>query len=442
MTAVEMVALTRTGKVSAVELHAVARERIERYDSMVKAWAHLNFEATHLEALRQDAEGMASGSEGRLRGVPAGVKDIFNTAQFPTEMGSLIWKGFTPGNDARVVAEMKYDGALVMGKTSSSEFAVHEPTETCNPWDLTRAPGTSSGGSAAAVAAGMVPVALGSQTAGSIIRPASYCGVAGFKPTFGLVPRTGVLKTTDTLDTVGWFARSVDDIELLFEVLRVKGLDYPLVDEKVKRRELNRGMRIGVFKGPNWVHATDEARAALTAGVDKIASAGLFDIMELDLPEFEAIYDAHEIIYCKALSYYFKSEIRNNRMQISGVLSGMLQRGDVITPEEYHREVEIQAKLTHELNERMPCDVWVTLSASGEAPVGLKSPDRPDSCKVWTYLGMPALSLPVLQAGTMPLGLQVVGRKYHDYEVLDVARQIWNVLTGGEAAAPVAPAFR
>ncbi len=442
LTAVEMAALTRAGKATAAEWHDAAKERIERYGPQVKAWAHLDFEATRLEALRQDAEGVPTGSGGRMRGVPVGVKDVFNTDQFPTEMGSRIWKGFTPGNDARAVAEMRYGGGLVLGKTASSEFAVHEPTETCNPWDLTRAPGTSSGGSAAAVAAGMVPVALGSQTAGSIIRPASYCGVMGFKPTFGLVPRTGVLKTTDTLDTVGWLARSVDDIELLFDVMRVQGRDYPFANEKVRHRELKRGMRLGFFKGPNWRHATDEARAAITSGVGKIAGAGFFEITEFDFEEFEPIYEAHEIIYCKALSYYFKSEKRNNRALISGVLSGMLARGDEIEPEDYHREVGVQARLTHELDGRMPCDVWVTLSASGEAPVGLASPDRPDSCKVWTYLGMPALSLPVFQIAGMPLGLQVVGRKYHDYDVLAVAREIWKLLAGGQDAAPVAPLFR
>jgi Asp-tRNA(Asn)/Glu-tRNA(Gln) amidotransferase A subunit family amidase len=366
-----------------------------------------------------------------LRGVPVGVKDIFNTADMPTQMGSRIWSGFRPGNDARVVFNLRYDGAIVPGKTQTSEFAVHEPTEVRNPRHLEHAPGTSSAGSAAAVAAGMVPLALGSQTAGSCIRPASYCGVFGFKPTFGAVPRTGVLKTADTLDTIAWFARSIDDVERLFEVVRVRGRNYPYVDANlVRRRPLDRPIAIAVVRGPHWPAATPAAQHALTAAADRLrAAGGRFLVDDLDLPEAGEIYDDHELIYCKALAYYFRGEQRNDRSKISGVLMGMLERGEATTPDAYHRAVSRQAELTRQLDDRFRHDAYLTLSAAGEAPRGLQSPDLPDTSKIWTYLGMPALSVPAASGPNgLPIGLQVVGPKYADYRVLDVGRAIVDAL--------------
>lgn len=156
----------------------------------------------------------------------------------PTSMGTNILKNYQPGNDARVVSNLRLEGAVIMGKTQTSEFAVHNPTETKNPINIKYSPGTSSSGSAAAVAAGIVPVAIGSQTAGSICRPASYCGVYGFKPSFGVIPRTGILKTSDTLDTVGILARYVEDLEIIFDVIKVQGHNYPFVSKFLQKKKL------------------------------------------------------------------------------------------------------------------------------------------------------------------------------------------------------------
>ncbi len=210
---------------------------IKRKDKLIKSWAYFD-EELWLKNLNFVLEKHPRQHD-KLLGIPVGIKDIFNTIDMPTCMGSPLWKGFTPGNDARVVHNIKFQGGIIAGKTVTAEFAVHSPNETRNPRDVNYSPGTSSSGSAASVASGMIPLAIGTQTAGSIIRPASYCGIYGFKPSFGTLPRTGMLKTTDSLDCVGLFATNIDDCKLLFEVMRVKGLDYPYVHQYLEKEDLD-----------------------------------------------------------------------------------------------------------------------------------------------------------------------------------------------------------
>lgn len=411
-------------------------KRIAALEPAVQAWTFLNDTWAVEQAEAIDARFQVGRQPGVLAGVPIGVKDVFNTADFPAEMGSQIWKGFTPGNDARVVFNLRQEDGVVIGKTTTSEFAVHEPTKTRNPHNLECGPGTSSAGSAAAVACGMVSAALGTQTGGSVIRPASYCGVFGYKPSFGLVPRTGVLKTTDTLDTIGWFGRSVDDIEILFEAFRVRGLNYPFVNGHVVKKPLPARVKLAIFKGPNWKHASSEATGHFDDALKKLGGHG-FDAVDFSLPEFEEIFEAHERIYCRALSYYFRAEQRNTRDSISKVLLRMLDDGEKITPATYQADILRQAELTKTYFDAFPADVVATLSAGGECPVGLYAPDRPDSCKIWTYLGMPVISLPLFTAASgRPIGLQLIGRKYSDYTLLAVARRVASLL--GKETSPLA----
>ncbi|MEM6883892.1 MAG: amidase [Verrucomicrobiota bacterium] len=436
-TATQLVEAYRKHELSPLEVANALVEHTESMENEIEAWAHWDPEISRARAGGLAAD-QQENSNASLYGVPIGVKDVFNTKDFPTEMGSLIWKGFHAGNDARIVFNLLYDGGFTFGKTTTSEFAVHHPTKTRNPHDLERTPGTSSAGSAAAVACGMVPVALGTQTGGSITRPASYCGVYGYKPTFGLIPRTGVLKTTDTLDTIGWFARSVEDIELLFESARVKGLDYPVVNEKVQPRSLPENARVGIYRGPLWQGADSSATQAFEEAVEKIQKQTKWEFEEFNVPDFESIYKDHELIYCKALSYYFKAEVRSAKVQISDVLNDMLDRGDMIAPDEYIGAIERQSKRTREMDKLFTFDFGLTLSAYGEAPVGLDAPDIPDSCKVWTYLGMPALNIPALKgAAGKPVGLQIIGRKYSDYDVLKAGQMIADRLGFGEGIPPV-----
>jgi len=224
--ATKLLELLKTKQISPKELASAFLKSIKMQDTKLQAWEYLNEEI--IEKQIQKIETLDP-SKYSLWGLPIGIKDIYNTFDMPTQMGSPIWKDFTPGNDARVVHYLRRNGALILGKTTTAEFAVHYQDKTRNPHDLNRSPGTSSSGSAVAVAADMVPVAFGSQTAGSIGRPASYCGVYGYKPTFGILPRVGVLKTTDSLDTLGFFTKSARDLKLILDASRVHGQNYEFV---------------------------------------------------------------------------------------------------------------------------------------------------------------------------------------------------------------------
>ena len=431
LTASDLLRLIKKNELSPPKVFQHLKERIEKTEPKVRAWAHLDFSSTE-KISKQFA---SVDCKKKLHGIPVGIKDVLNTADFHTEMGSPIWKGFTPGNDARVVSDLKYENGYVMGKTQTSEFAVHALTETRNPHDLKRVPGTSSSGSAAAVAAGMVPVSLGTQTGGSVIRPASYCGIFGYKPSFGLVPRTGVLKTTDTLDTIGWFARSIEDISLIFEIVRVKGLDYPYVDRNVKASKFGKTLKVGLFKGPKWKFASREAADQILKFADNLEKSGRFLVTEFEMPEHDEIMESHETIYCKALSYYFKSEVRNSRTDITSVLSGMLDKGDLISPAKYLEEIERQAAISASFDKKLDVDVIIGLTAAGEAPLLMDS-DIPDSCWPWTYLGMPVINLPIFSGRNgLPVGLQLTSRKYSDYKVLKTADMLWK-MSGGKIRIP------
>ena len=381
---------------------------IERLEPALHAWAY--FDA---DLARYNAE---HAKDGPLHGVPIGVKDIFNTYDMPTQMGSPIWAGFHPGNDARVVHNLRQAGAVIMGKTVTAEFAVHTPGPTRNPHNTEYMAGTSSTGSAVAVAAGMVPMAIGTQTAGSTIRPASYCGVYGFKPTFGLVPRTGMLKTTDTLDTVGMFAKNVSDLRLLFDVLRVHGADYPyseLAEGEAKNVQV-------VVIGPQWKHIEYYAHAELWNLVAKYGCK-IF-------PGFlYNVHCLHSIIYDKTLSYYFREEYKQ-RTLVSPTMYAIIERGNAITMDEYEIALAEQASLTAQFDAWMrenKIDILLDLSTGGEALKGLDSVDRPDNCLIWTFLGLPVINIPMFTGPNgLPFGLQAIARKYDDYKLLRFAEEV------------------
>ena len=214
LSACKSIDLVKSGKISIVELVQSYIERIDELNPILNAWVHLDHQHVLETAKIMDEKNKNGENLEPLFGIPIGVKDIFNTEDFPTEMGSHLWKNFEPGNDARIISKIRLNNGIVLGKTETAEFAVHALGKSKNPFDFSRSPGTSSSGSAIAVATGMAPITIGTQTAGSIIRPASYCGVYGFKPSYGLIPRTGMLKTTDTLDQIGFFARNPYDLKL------------------------------------------------------------------------------------------------------------------------------------------------------------------------------------------------------------------------------------
>ena len=262
--AVELIKLINTKKITVTELIESTINKIQKINPQTNAFVHLNFLQMRETAKNLDKKLDNNESIGALYGIPIGVKDIFNTKEYPTEMGSSLWKGFTSGNDARVVHYLRMNNGIIAGKTETAEFAVDALGKSLNPHDVTRTPGTSSSGSAIAVATGMIPIALGTQTGASIIRPASFCGIYGFKPSFGLIPRTGMLKTADTLDQIGFFARTPQDLELFFNIIHVKGKNYPISNNALNNesRQIikNRPWKIKFVKSHTWDKAEDYAK--------------------------------------------------------------------------------------------------------------------------------------------------------------------------------------
>lgn len=432
LSATEAIQYIHDGDFTVSEWVNSCMEQIQRLEPVLKAWAYLDPESALRQAAVIDAAIRQAKPVGRLSGAPVGVKDIFNTCDMPTQMGSPLWAGFTPGNDARVVFSLRRADAVIPGKTVTAEFAVHAPGPTTNPHNPDYMAGTSSTGSAVAVASYMVPLALGTQTAGSTIRPASYCGVYGYKPSFGLIPRTGMLKTTDSLDTVGFFARTPDDLGLLFDVIRVHGRDYPicegaLSDPSRQHKPKGKPWRIGLVRGPKWNCAEPYAQQALGAFADELGRLEDMVVEEVVLPEsFERAHAMHATIYDRTLAYYFKEECKQ-RTLISEVMYEIIGRGEQISLENYKRALDQQFQLSTELD-HLFCggyDAFVNLSTGGEAPKGRLAVDRPDNCLVWTLCGVPAINLPVFKGPNhLPFGAQIVARRFNDYRLLQFAHYL------------------
>lgn len=433
LTATEFLALLRTGEIAAADYAQACADVIDAMEPQVAAWAwydRARFESLAARVDEDLAQRRAAGDQelsGRLAGLPVGVKDIYNTEDMPTSHGSGLFAGYTPGNDARAVTNLRREAAIMVGKTVTAEFAVHTPNGTRNPHDLARSSGTSSSGSAVAVATAMVPVALASQTAGSIIRPASYCGVFGFKPSYGTIPRTAMLKTTDTLDTVGFMARSVPDLSLLFDIMRVRGLNYPIVDaamaDSCRRKPDARTWRVGVLDGPKSNLVAPAVCQDFAAAQSRLEAAGC-ELRPLRLPAlFDGAHEVHETLYRRSLCYYFRMEWESGKHEFSPGLAAMIAGGTQVSMAQYEAALRDQAAIAKTYDELLTdVDVVICPSTADEAPVGLDSPDIPDHGLIFTMCYAPSLSVPLLRGSTgLPVGLQVAARRFHDYDLLDFA---------------------
>ena len=414
----------KSGRFSPEEIIKLYMARVAEHEPHLHAWACFDPDKALAQA-RTSAERMRAGAAlGALEGVPIGVKDIFNTTDFPTEMGSRIWKGYTPGNDARVVFYLRQAGAVIPGKTATAEFAVHALGETVNPHDESRTPGTSSSGSAVAVAAGMVPAALGTQTAGSIVRPASFCGVYGFKPSFGLIPRTGMLKTTDSLDTVGYFSRHLEDLDLILDVLRVRGRNYPISDAALNdeaRQSAPRGRpwRVAIVRTYVWDRAPQYAKEALLKWGRQLAALPSVEVTETQLPEpvFRA-HDVHAAIYDKTLAYYFSEEFKQPEL-MSKVMREIVARGSAITKDHYLRALADQSAMAASMDRLFrEYDLLLSLSTAGQAPLRDEA-EAPDPALIWTTCQLPVASVPKFTSPEgLPFGAQIVARRYNDLQLV------------------------
>jgi len=421
--------LIRDGVISSEQYVEACLARIRAVDGDVEAWTFLDPGLALAQARAADEERLSGRTVGPLHGVPVGVKDIIDTADMPTENGSVLHAGRTPSRDASVVAALRAAGAIVMGKTVTTEFATREPGKTRNPHNPAHTPGGSSSGSAAAVAAGMVPLALGSQTGGSTIRPAAYCGVYGLKPTHGLISRHGMFQISRTLDHVGLFARGVDDLALLLEQLT--GRDEGDPDTRPRARVPYRALAaeepplppmFAFVKTGLWDRVDPDAREAfaeLTALLgDRVEE------MELVTPAAETA-EWHRTIMDAEIAVNLDREWRTGRAGLSASLRARIEHGHVVSAPEYLRALAgippLVASLTELFEQRY--DAILTPAASGTAPLGLDSTGDPAFCALWTLAGMPAISLPLMRgANGLPLGVQLVGPRHGDARLLRTAR--------------------
>jgi Asp-tRNA(Asn)/Glu-tRNA(Gln) amidotransferase A subunit family amidase len=444
---VEAAAGIREGRITSSELVEACLARIDEVDGKIEAWAFLDREHALRQAKAADERRKRGDPIGPLHGVPLGIKDIFDTSDYPTEFGSPLWAGRTPRHDAAAVASLRAAGAVIMGKTVTTEYAYFNPGKTRNPHDPERTPGGSSSGSAAAVAAGMVPGAIGSQTNGSVIRPAAFCGVVGFKPTHGLIPRTGALLLSRALDHVGVFARSVEDAALLAETLA--GYDEEDPDTRALARphfvsvagsEPPLPPRFAFARTPAWRHiegVTELAFAELVQALGENAN-------EVDLSaSFERTIELHGMVMAVDMAHNFHRDYEQGRDKLSPVLRALIEKGRTHTAVEYTRALAAGANLNRILDAVFDeYDAILTPAAPGPAPHA-SATGNPAFCSTWTLLGTPAVTLPLLQdeAG-MPIGVQLVGRRGNDARLLRTARWLVNAVEGGGGKRAKAGAAR
>ena len=360
---------------------------------------------------------------GPLHGVPVGLKDIIDTRDFPTENGTVFDKGRRPRNDAAVVDRLREAGAIILGKTVTTELAVFTPGKTRNPHDPKRTPGGSSSGSAAAVGASMVPLAVGSQTNGSVIRPASFCGVVGFKPSRGLISRRGMLSQSETLDTVGVFARTIEDAALIADALAGYDAGDPQTIPAAAPQLLATAQSrppvkpsFALVRSPVWEKAEEDVRE----GFRELHEALGDRMVEIELPEpFAEAHEWHRAINMAEMARNYARYYDKDPALLSDRLRGMIEEGLAVRAVDYLRALDGIAVLNAGLEKVFDrYDAIVTPAAPGEAPVGEATGD-PAFSTIWTYCGVPAMTLPLLTGSNgMPIGVQLVGRRLYDGRLL------------------------
>ncbi|MBS7541700.1 amidase [Ancylobacter oerskovii] len=408
LSACALAAAVRSGDLTPAEVAARCAAAINAREKEIRAFTALNLEAMQAGAQRA---GLAATP---LAGLPVGVKDVYDTVDFPTTYGSRIYAHHRPAADAAVVRMIARAGGLVPGKTTTTEFAFTAPATTRNPHRTGHTPGGSSSGSAAAVAAGMLPLAIGSQTAGSVIRPASFCGVTGFKPSFKLIPMLGSRTFSWSLDTLGLFAAGVEDVA--FGASAITG--RPLTVDPTARLP-----RLAVIRTPRASSASPDADAALTTAA-RAAEKGRATVREITLPpEVESADDAHAIVQGYEAALALADEWDRHRGQLSPQLVAYLEQATTVTPEAYdaaRRVTRLARNAFADLVEGF--DAVLTYSAPGEAPEGLASTGSSIFNRLWTLLGAPCVNVAGLTgASGLPIGVQIVGRFGRDRAALTAA---------------------
>jgi Asp-tRNA(Asn)/Glu-tRNA(Gln) amidotransferase A subunit family amidase len=415
-----IVAATMSGERRCEDIVRTSLERIAAVEDDLLAWAYLDPELAIAQARALDR--LPAAERGPLHGVPVGVKDIVDTADQPTAYGSAIYAGHHPTRDAPVVERLRAAGGVIVGKTVTTEFALFHPGPTRNPHDLERTPGGSSSGSAAAVAAGCVPLAIGTQTAGSVVRPASFCGIVGAKPTFGFVPTGGVKPCSHTLDTVGVLTRDVEDAGVALGVLA----DDPQAFRPVLPR---RPLRLGFVRTAQWEVLPPEVRGTIEDAIEQVSQA--VDLVEVTLPPaFAGLVEAQRTIMGVEAARLLSSERRDHSALLSDQVRAYLDEGAALA-DGYDDALELTTRCRGLLDQALAgVDAAIAPAVLGEAPP-LDTTWDSLLCRMWTLLGTPAVAVPGLRgAHGLPLGLQVVAPPRQDGVALGAAGWVARHLEG------------
>ena len=429
LTVTEAAGLIRRKELSAVDLATSLLDRIEALEPSLKAWVYLDRSTVLAEAEARDREVAAGGQVGALHGIPIGVKDIYYTAGIPTTACSRVYADFVPDYDAAPVALLKGAGAIMLGKTVTTEFACMDPSPAVNPWNAAHTPGGSSSGSAVAVASRMCQAALGSQTVGSVLRPASYNGVVGFKPSYGRVSRYGVIPVSWSLDTMGWMTRTVEDAALLLQVMAGPDGNDPVaqaaaVPDYAAAVASPTVPRIGVIRQFFYDHADEETRQHTNEMIERLAEAGA-DVEEIDLPpSMDTAVEDQQVIMAVEGSTFHEPMYLRQAMDYQPGIRGMIQRGldtDAVT---YSRAMERRQQFITDMRrlaERV--DILITPSTPTPSLPDLTNTGNTMFQGPWTSCGLPTITLPSgLAESGLPLGLQLAGPYMGEAGLLAAAR--------------------
>ena len=431
--------LLTAGNITARELADDCLQRIETFDPEIQAWAWLDPEYVRKQADQRDAQRRKGTPPGRLHGIPLGIKDIIDTAHIPTEHGFPLFAGRVPRTNATLVERLQEQGAVIMGKTVTAALATLMPGKTTNPHNVHHTPGGSSSGSAAAVAAYMIPGALGTQTNGSVIRPASFCGTVGFKPSYGLIPRTGVLRQSPFLDQVGVFCRSVEDAALLAEVMMgYDPLDLSTTKDtppppllKICRSDPPVPPRFAFLRTSRWEQLEEGARLGMEAVIEQLGDR----VDEITMgASFDTVWKALDTVNAAEIATWYRPIRDQGRQYFEPVLDDMMTKGESISACDYIHAMESRKLLNRLLDEYFDhYDAIITPAAPGEAPQGLEKTGDPTFSTPWTFCGVPALTLPLLQGESgLPIGVQLIGQYLDDARFLRTARWMEQTLVIGE----------
>ena len=411
LTAVEAARRIETGELSVEALVRACLERIEEREPEIAAFAHLDREQVLAAALAHDGAGP-------MRGVPVGVKDIVDTVDAPTTYGSPIYRDHWPDADAVCVHRIHAAGGIVLGKTVTTEFAARYPGPTRNPHDVRHTPGGSSSGSAAAVADCMAPLGIGTQTAGSVIRPASFCGVYGYKATFGTLSFAGIRHFAESLDTLGCMARSVEDLAFFRDVLL--GVEPAPLDPFPGRP------RLGLCRTHHWDEADEATRACLEDGARRLAAAGMA-VEDVDLPAgLEESFEAYDLIQQFEGARCFAPDADTHPDLVSVDARALHERGMAVDPAGYREALRRFHGWRTAVDEAFAVyDAVLTPSAAGEAPRGLRFTGDIAFNYLWTALHLPAVTIPAFTGpGGLPIGAQIVAPRHADDRLLAVAARV------------------